>query len=135
MTEDRAEHYLTTWALRMRPAAAPFDKSDAARTEWRTTLANVSTTAANGAWHEWQNTGATRWPNLYQFQQLLRKHADTEDLAECPACLSQGWIAADDEEHNGHTYSAVIPCHCEHGQRATRSTLWRERTAPPKVNP
>lgn len=129
MTDDRAEHYLTTWALRMRPAAAPFDKSETARTEWRSTLANSTSTAANAAWAEWQTSGHTRWPNLYQFQALLRKHAERDTGPECAACLQQGWIAADDEEHNGHTYTTVVPCHCEHGHRAQRSALWRERTA------
>ena len=128
MTEDRAEHYLTTWALRMRPAVAPFDKNETARTEWRTTLANSTSTAANGAWAEWQHQGNTRWPNLYQFQALLRKHADRDEGDDCPECARQGWVETDDEEHNGHTYSAVRPCHCEHGQRAARSALWRERT-------
>ena len=129
MQTERANYYLDKWAVRMRPANAPFDRNETARNEWVDALTNATTTAANAAWAEWQHTGATRWPNLYQMQVLLRKHAEREALAECPACLGHGWIEHDDLHHNGHTYSTVAPCTCPHGTIARSSTIWREANA------
>jgi len=127
MDSITADRYLTKWAERMRPSTAPFDRSDSIREEWALVLKATNGHTANAAWREWIDSGATRWPTLYAFQNLIRKHTDHTPEDKCPDCHNGGWVPGPDFDQNGHTYTSAQPCTCSEGDRARGSRIWRDR--------
>jgi len=128
MDSHRAETFLDAWADRMRPATAPYDRSNKVRADWAELLKKYSASTCNDAWREWQNAGHTKWPNYYQMTRLLDAHSNTLRDIECDWCSGSGWIPADSFHNRGIEYSAAKPCTCEHGQRAAGSKIWKETT-------
>ena len=127
MDSHRAETFLDAWADRMRPATAPYDRSNKVRADWAELLKKYSASTCNDAWREWQNAGHTKWPNLYQLEALLQRHGGVGTLNDCSMCDDTGWIEAPEYQHHGHTYTACQPCSCDHGKMVERSTIWRDR--------
>ena len=127
MQINEAHSLLNAWATRMKPAQPPFKGDDYTKGEWVKRLELVSQDVARAAWRSWLNEGHNRWPNLYQLEEHLRRHAGVGELGDCNRCNNTGWIEADAFEARGHMYECSQPCTCDHGKMVERSPIWRDR--------
>jgi len=127
MQINEAHSLLNAWVTRMKPANPPFRGDDYTKEQWIKRLELVSQDVARAAWRSWLDQGHAKWPNLYQLEDLLRRHAGTGDLGDCEWCNNTGWIEADGYEARGVFYSCSQPCMCDHGKMCERSPVWRDR--------
>ncbi len=124
MQINEANSLLEAWALRMRPASAPYGRP-AVREQWVKRLELCTQAAARAAWTEWLQDNPRRFPNLYELDQYIKRH-DTAGTEHdyCDLCDTTGWVEGPDFQQNGHTYSSSQPCTCTHGQERARSPIW-----------
>ena len=127
MQINEARSLLEAWTVRMKPATPPFKGDDYTKDQWIKRLELVSQDVARAAWRSWLNAGHAKWPNLYQLEDELRKHAGVGDLGDCSWCNNTGWIEADAFEARGVMYECSEPCKCDHGKMVERSPIWRDR--------
>ena len=136
MLTTEATHLLERIARAMRPAQPPWHNDTTVLTEWAATVIHHNATAAhvNTVMRNNHDAGNTRWPNLYQFSDLLkrqvraRQHDPTQQNG-CAHCHGNGWVIANDTiERHGHQYNYCQPCGCPAGRNAEQTTLWKELT-------
>ena len=110
MQINEARSLLDAWTVRMKPSTPPFKGDDYTKDQWIKRLELVSQDVARAAWRSWLNAGHAKWPNLYQLEDELRKHAGVGDLGDCSWCNNTGWIEADAFEARGVMYECSEPC-------------------------